>query len=93
MTDTQITTFCSCLYGFSTFLPTIIRGIGSWDNAQVQLLTIPCYFLGAACYMTMAWLSDRTQHRGVFCVVFAAIVCVGYAVLISPVSASVAYFG
>ena len=98
--DWKVWLFCvgqfgvdTCLYGFSTFLPTIIRGIGSWDNAQVQLLTIPCYFLGAACYMTMAWLSDRTQHRGVFCVVFAAIVCVGYAVLISPVSASVAYFG
>lgn len=98
--DWKVWLFCAgqfgadtCLYGFSTFLPTIIRGIGSWDNAQVQLLTIPCYFLGAACYMTTAWLSDRTQRRGVFCVIFAAIICVGYAVLISPVPAGVAYFG
>lgn len=34
------------LYGYSTFLPTIIKGLGSWSTAETQALTIPCYALG-----------------------------------------------
>ncbi|GKT64068.1 major facilitator superfamily transporter [Colletotrichum tofieldiae] len=81
------------LYGFSTFLPTIINGLGTWTPAQVQLLTVPCYFLGAVVYMSMAFLSDRTQKRGLFCVIFGSISVIGYGVLISPTSNGVHYFG
>ncbi|KZL71743.1 major facilitator superfamily transporter [Colletotrichum incanum] len=81
------------LYGFSTFLPTIINGLGTWTPAQVQLLTVPCYFLGAVVYMSMAFLSDRTQRRGLFCVIFGSISVIGYGVLISPTSNGVHYFG
>lgn len=81
------------LYGYSTFLPTIISGLGDWSAAQVQALTIPCYALGAISYLVVAYLSDRTQQRAMF-VVGAALVCVvGYAILISPVSGNVKYFG
>jgi hypothetical protein len=79
--------------GFSTFLPTIINGLGTWTAAQVQLLTVPCYFVGAATYMSMAFLSDRVQMRGVFCMAFGALSVVGYAILVSPVSSGVHYFG
>jgi hypothetical protein len=78
--------------GFSTFLPTIIQGLGKWTTAQVQLLTIPCYFLGAAAYMATAFLSDRLQMRGLFCVIFGTISVVGYGVLLADVAASVHYF-
>ena len=81
------------LYGFSTFLPTIIQGLGDWSAAEVQLLTIPCYFLGAMTYMTVAWLSDRCQRRAVFIVGFGCVSAVGYAVLCSDSSAGVHYFG
>ncbi|KAF3068215.1 hypothetical protein CFAM422_007956 [Trichoderma lentiforme] len=81
------------LYGFSTFLPTIISALGEWTTAQVQLLTIPCYFLGAVAYMSIAMLSDRLQMRGVFCVIFGMISVVGYAVLLSDSSPGVHYFG
>ncbi|KAL7817433.1 major facilitator superfamily domain-containing protein [Trichoderma aethiopicum] len=81
------------LYGFSTFLPTIIDALGEWSVAQVQLLTIPCYFLGAVAYMSIAVLSDRLQMRGVFCVIFGLISVVGYAVLLSDSSPGVHYFG
>ena len=43
--------------------------------------------------MTNAYLSDRLQMRGVFCVVFGAISVVGYGVLMSQNSAGVHYFG
>ncbi|KAB5542398.1 major facilitator superfamily transporter [Coniochaeta sp. 2T2.1] len=79
--------------GYSTFLPTIIKGLGEWSTAQVQLLTIPCYFLGAAAYMGVAYLSDHTQKRGLFCVIFGTISIVGYGILISPSAAGVHYFG
>lgn len=81
------------LYGYSTFLPTIIKGMGSWTTAEVQALTIPCYGLGAFAYLAVAWLSDRTQHRAFFICLFSAISCVGYGILISATSSGVHYFG
>ncbi|KAJ5092520.1 hypothetical protein NUU61_007390 [Penicillium alfredii] len=81
------------LYGYSTFLPTIIKGMGNWSVPQVQALTIPCYGLGAIAYLAVAWLSDRTQHRALFVCLFGAISVVGYGVLISDSSSGVHYFG
>ncbi|OTB01996.1 hypothetical protein M426DRAFT_63118 [Hypoxylon sp. CI-4A] len=98
--DWKVWMFClgqfgvdTLLYGYSTFLPTIIRGLGSWTTAEIQLLTIPCYFLGAVTYMSIAFLSDRVQMRGVFTVVFGAVSVVGYGVLLSDSPAGVHYFG
>jgi MFS family permease len=81
------------LYGYSTFLPTIIKGMGKWTTAEVQALTIPCYGLGAIAYLGVAWLSDRTQHRAFFICLFCAISVVGYGILISDSSSGVHYFG
>ncbi|KAH7127999.1 major facilitator superfamily domain-containing protein [Dactylonectria estremocensis] len=99
-TDWKVYMFCiaqfgvdTMLYGFSTFLPTIIRGLGTWTTAEVQLLTIPCYALGAVAYMSTAFLSDRMQKRGLFCVIFGSISVIGYGVLLSDSSAGVHYFG
>ncbi|KAK0625223.1 DNA-repair protein rad2 [Bombardia bombarda] len=98
--DWKVWLFCiaqfgadTMLYGFSTFLPTIITGLGTWTTAQVQLLTIPCYFLGAAVYMPAAFLSDRLQMRGILCVIFGSISVIGYGILLSDSSAGVHYFG
>ncbi|EAS28559.3 MFS transporter [Coccidioides immitis RS] len=81
------------LYGYSTFLPTIIRDINEWSAPQVQALTIPCYAVGAITYLVVAWFSDRTQKRGIFTVIFCGVAIVGYGVLISDASAGVHYFG
>ncbi|KAL4977929.1 hypothetical protein BDW66DRAFT_165317 [Aspergillus desertorum] len=98
--DWRIYAFCiaqfgvdTMLYGYSTFLPTIIRGLGDWSVPEVQALTIPCYALGAIAYLIIAWFSDRIQRRGVFICVFAAISVVGYGILISDSSSGVHYFG
>jgi MFS family permease len=98
--DWRIYAFCiaqfgvdTMLYGYSTFLPTIIKGLGDWSVPEVQALTIPCYALGAIAYLIIAWFSDRTQRRGVFICVFAAISVVGYGILISDSSSGVHYFG
>ncbi|KAL1959099.1 hypothetical protein VTO42DRAFT_2886 [Malbranchea cinnamomea] len=81
------------LYGYSTFLPTIIKSIGTWSTPQVQALTIPCYALGAITYLVVAWFSDRMQKRAVFTVVFCGITIVGYGILMADASAGVHYFG
>ncbi|KAK7757428.1 hypothetical protein SLS62_000442 [Diatrype stigma] len=81
------------LYGYSTFLPTIIKGLGEWSTAEIQLLTIPCYFIGAVTYMAVAWISDRKQMRGIFCVIFGCVSVVGYGILLSDSTAGVHYFG
>lgn len=98
--DWKIWLFCvaqyggdTILYGYSNFLPTIIQTLGDWDRAEVQALTIPCYATGAISYLIVAWLSDRTQQRGLFTVLFGLICAAGYAILISPAPGGVRYFG
>ncbi|KAG8892838.1 hypothetical protein FRB99_002417, partial [Tulasnella sp. 403] len=81
------------LYGYSTFLPTIIQQIGSWSNPVTQALTIPCYCVGAVSYLLAARASDRTQLRGIYCVAFGLVSMIGYAILLSPVSNGARYFG
>jgi MFS family permease len=81
------------LYGYSTFLPTIIKGLGDWSTAQVQALTIPCYALGAISYLTVAWMSDRTQRRAIFVVIFGLVCTAGYAILVSSAPGGAKYFG
>ncbi|KAI9933874.1 hypothetical protein AWENTII_000211 [Aspergillus wentii] len=98
--DWRIYAFCiaqfgidTMLYGYSTFLPTIIEGMGSWSVAEVQALTIPCYAVGAIAYLIVAWLSDRYQQRALFVCIFCVISIVGYGLLIADVSSGVHYFG
>jgi sugar phosphate permease len=69
------------LYGYSTFLPTIINALG-YSGVQTQLLTIPCYACGALVYLFIAYWSDRTGYRGYFAVGGCATACTGYAILL-----------
>jgi hypothetical protein len=80
-------------YGFSTFLPTIIKGIGTWSAPQAQALTIPIYALGTGVYLVVAGLSDRQQRRGIYSAVFAMISVVGYCMLIANKGAALSYAG
>lgn len=98
--DWRVWTFCisqfgtdTMLYGFSTFLPTIISGMGKWTRPQAQALTVPVYSVGAASYLAVAWLSDRTQQRGLYSCIFAVVSIIGYGLLMSPAGAAVHYTG
>jgi sugar phosphate permease len=84
----------SMLYGASTFLPTIIKGINpTWKPAIVQVLTIPVYSLGAITYLGCAWLSDKQQRRGLYTCLLGTVSVVGYGLLISNTPAGVHLFG
>ena len=98
--DWKIWAFCTAqfgvdimLYGYSTFLPTIINKLDRWTTAQTQALTIPCYFLGALTYLVVCQFSDHQQRRGLYTVLSGIISVIGYGVLISDSSAGIHYFG
>ncbi|KAH7346000.1 high-affinity nicotinic acid transporter-like protein [Pyrenochaeta sp. MPI-SDFR-AT-0127] len=99
--DWKVWTFCfaqfgsdTMLYGFSTFLPTIIKSImPKASNAMVQVLTIPCYALGAVTYLVVAHFSDKQQKRAFYTVLLGIVSIVGYAMLISPSSSATHYAG
>ncbi|KAK8166390.1 high-affinity nicotinic acid transporter [Phyllosticta citrichinensis] len=79
------------LYGFTTFLPSIIQGLG-YSSVNAQLLTVPIYFWGTCTFLFTAYMSDRTHNRGYW--IAWPIVCliIGYAILISVDSVGVRYF-
>ena len=98
--DWKVYAFCAgqfgmdtMLYGFSTFLPTIIKALGHWSTAQAQALTVPCYSLGAITYLVVARISDAQQRRGLYVLIFGAISVIGYGILISSSKMGVHYFG
>jgi MFS family permease len=99
--DWKIYAFCfaqfggdTMLYGFSTFLPIIIKGINpKWSSSVIQLLTMPCYALGAITYLIAARLSDRHQRRGIPTVALGIISIIGYAMLMSNSGSGVHYAG
>ncbi len=97
--DWKVYAFCAAqfgadtmLYGYSTFLPTIIKGLGKWSTAEVQALTIPCYCLGALSYVVVARISDAQQRRGLYSVAFGILSVIGYGILISNSSMGAHYF-
>jgi sugar phosphate permease len=69
------------LYGYSTFLPTIIAALG-YSAIHTQLLTIPCYACGAIVYCISAYYSDKVGQRGIFAIVACLVSCTGYAILL-----------
>lgn len=81
------------LYSFVVFLPTIIRQMGTWDDAETQAMTVPVYAVGAIVYIISARLSDMTQRRGYFVMGGIVSALVGYGMLISDRGAAVSYAG
>lgn len=86
--------FCQdiLLYGFSTFLPSIIMSMG-YNSLQAQYLTIPVYILGGACFLTFAFISDRMCIRSPFLLLANIFGIVGYILILCPTPDGVKFFG
>ncbi|KAK4678856.1 hypothetical protein QC764_310620 [Podospora pseudoanserina] len=86
--------FCQdiLLYGFSTFLPSIITSMGH-SSIEAQYLTIPVYILGGACFLTLAFVSDHLCIRGPFIAFANVFGIIGYILIICPTSNAVKFFG
>ncbi|GAA6060158.1 hypothetical protein JCM10212_005159 [Sporobolomyces blumeae] len=72
--------FDICLYGFSTFLPVIIRQLG-FSTINSQLLTAPVYFWAAFVYLCGAYISDKKDVRYWLLLPAGLVTCLGYALL------------
>ena len=60
--------FCQdiLLYGFSTFLPTILKSLG-YNSLMSNVLTVPVYIWAAAVFIVFAFLADRYSKFAVVC--------------------------
>ncbi|KAL2316476.1 Nicotinic acid plasma membrane transporter [Schizosaccharomyces pombe] len=84
--------FCAdmVLYGFSSFLPVIIKGLG-FVGLQTNYMTIPVYIAGVISFLFVAWLSDRTQLRAVYLISASTVVAVGYIIMLASDSNAAKY--
>ncbi|OAQ85160.1 major facilitator superfamily transporter [Purpureocillium lilacinum] len=87
------TQFCqnTLTYGFSTFLPSILFGMG-YDQLASNYLTIPVYTVGALGFFAFAYLSDRYKLCGPLILSSNVLGIIGYAILIGMKNDSVKYF-
>ncbi|KAJ0284038.1 hypothetical protein CBS470a_007023 [Colletotrichum nupharicola] len=79
------------LYGFTTFLPAIVNGLG-YTSVTANLMTVPIYVWGLITFLFTAYMSDKTGNRGYW--IGGPLICliVGYALLISVDNLGVRYF-
>lgn len=70
------------IFGFGTFLPTIIRGLG-FTSLQANYLTVPVYLVGAISLATQAYFSDRLKKRSLFLYLSAFPVIIAYVICIA----------
>jgi hypothetical protein len=75
--------FCQdiLLYGFSTFLPTILGGMG-YNSLMSNVLTVPVYIWAAIVFIAIAFCSDRYSK---FASVSRAISILSFCANLSPV--------
>ncbi|ODV93128.1 hypothetical protein PACTADRAFT_47001 [Pachysolen tannophilus NRRL Y-2460] len=86
--------FCqdTILYGFSTFLPSILKSGLGYDSMQAQYLSVPVYLLAGLVFLISAWISDRYKVRGIvfFCYNFVGVA--GFIILLACDNDAVKYF-
>jgi MFS family permease len=80
-----------CSFGFSTFLPLIIKSFG-FDTVTTQLLLIPVYSWAAGIYIGISWFSDKYRRRAPFMIPAALVTAVGYAINLGSNSRGPLYF-
>ncbi|ATY59279.1 MFS transporter [Cordyceps militaris] len=86
--------FCQdiLLYGFSTFLPSIIVSMG-YTVIQAQYLSIPVYIFGGLAFLAAAYVSDRYCVRGPLLWLANLPGIVGYLLIILSGSNGVKFLG
>ncbi|KAF7857992.1 hypothetical protein EAF04_009348 [Stromatinia cepivora] len=80
------------LYSLSLFLPTIVKDMGYTSNAA-QLMTVPPYVVACFFTISVSFIADKVQQRGIFILGFLAVAMTGSALLISSDTTPVQYTG
>ncbi|KXJ88343.1 major facilitator superfamily domain-containing protein, partial [Microdochium bolleyi] len=79
------------LYGFSTFLPSILRNGLGYSTLEAQYLSVPVYFLGGVAFFVGAHIGDKWGFRGTTLLVLDIFAIVGYALLATVDNSGVKY--
>ncbi|KAJ5462522.1 hypothetical protein N7475_007466 [Penicillium sp. IBT 31633x] len=85
--------FCQdiLLYGFSTFLPTILGGMG-YDSLMSNVLTVPVYVWAAIVAIAISFWSDRKSSFALYIFLANIFGLVGYIILLAVRNTAVEYF-
>lgn len=66
--------------GLSVFMPAILADLG-WESTKAQLLTVPPYVAACLIAIVIAYISDKTRHRGIYLASFSLAAITGFALL------------
>ncbi|KAJ5907287.1 uncharacterized protein N7473_004203 [Penicillium subrubescens] len=85
--------FCQdiLLYGFSTFLPTILKGMG-YNSLMSNVLTVPVYIWAASVFIAVAFCADRYSKFASFIFATNIFGIIGYILLLAVSNRAVQYF-
>ncbi|KAI5247863.1 high-affinity nicotinic acid transporter [Aureobasidium subglaciale] len=79
------------LFGFGTFLPTIIKGLG-YTSLQANYMTIPVYLFATLTLVTATFTSDRIKRRAAVLAILPVAPIVGYIITCGTASHAAGYF-
>ncbi|KAL4953736.1 MFS transporter [Aspergillus filifer] len=80
------------LYGFTTFLPSILQLDLGFSSLEAQYMSVPVYFLGGIVFFSASILGDRWRLRGTLLFILDIFPVIGYALLLSVQTSGVRYF-
>lgn len=81
-----------CLYGFSTFLPSILKSGMGFSSLEAQYLGVPVYLLAGLIFLAAAEISDKKRIRGPLIAFTNIFGITGYILLLAVDNNSVKYF-
>ncbi|EIW70115.1 hypothetical protein TREMEDRAFT_68492 [Tremella mesenterica DSM 1558] len=81
------------VYSLTTFMPSIVAGLGFTTRVQAQLLTVPVYVIAAVGFAIAGFFSDRYKIRSPF--ILASNICnlIGFIMLAASDRVGVRYAG
>lgn len=81
------------LFAFALFLPSIIAGLGDYNNVEAQLYTVPPYAVAAVTTILVGYVADKTHQRGACNIAASILAIAGFVMLLTGRSARVQYPG
>jgi len=71
--------FCAvtCVYGFTFWLPTILKGLTGYSDLEVSIIAALPYCAGLVAMLLVGWSSDRTGERRWHATSSLLCVCIG----------------
>ncbi|PVI06992.1 MFS general substrate transporter [Periconia macrospinosa] len=78
--------------GISIFMPTILLALG-WKETKAQLYTVPPYVCACVVAIGVAYVSDKTNRRGIYLALFTFFGIAGFAIMRWAKDPNVRYAG